>query len=395
MNGYASPHAVTVFRLLIVATFLCFVTMTSLSVLSVFLIEAGIDASTTGFILGSAGPPIIVATLFSGVISARFGTGATAAAGMVVMLVGFASFEATITSPAGAAASRIVQAVGMGLFMPAAMTYAKNLLSLERMVFLFGMYSTMFPLPNMVGPLFAETYYDLFGLRGLFLVLSLPALAGLALMLLCLRLDSGRRGRPLAVEGYLRLLRRPALRAPSLLVLAIGVIWGFSTSFMAVLLRERAIPVEYFFVTFTVMLVVGRFVLLRFTERHAPIIVLTAAALLLGGGYLMLAAFGTTPAGVIAGATVFALGHCITYPTLSVWATSAFAPAERVRPVALFNALFYAGIFAMPLFGGVAIAAWSVEALLYAMGLFALLLAAGLGAGRFVAAARAVSASRG
>jgi hypothetical protein len=195
-----------------------------------------------------------------------------------------------------------------------------------------------------------------------------------------LTLDRDRRvpeGAGPARESYGALLVRRTLAAPNLSILAVGLVWGFVISFMALLLHRRAIPTPFFFSTTTATLIASRFTLLRYLSARPRQLVVALGLGLMGLAYLMI--FPTNDRVVVAaGGVVFGLGYSMAFPILSVWVSDQFRAEERGKPVALFSALFHAGIFLLPLVVGVLSPFLSLDAVLVILAVLGLLVAAAL-----------------
>lgn len=335
-----------------------FTSHSGLAFLSVILREAGMDASRIGLVLSAPLVPILAGMYFSGHLSDRLGPLKVVRTGFFLMLISFISLQYTVSGFAGVMCSRMAYGFGYGIFMPAGMVYVKNRLSAHRMVYLVGVYGSMLLLPNLVGPAAMEFLYGRYGLPVLFWRAALPAAMGNALLFLTrperegsLRADPG---------GYLGVLRRPDVRTPSLLLVVVGLVYGFVPTLMALLLRGYGVPVARFFVPFTAFLFVGRFLVLPLIAAAPRRALVGTGLFLMAAAHLTVAYLPTAAAAAAAGA-IFGLGYGFEYPTLSVWLATLFNPEDRGKPVALLNMVFHTGIFLTPVLGGVVMELWSLS----------------------------------
>jgi predicted MFS family arabinose efflux permease len=342
------------FWLFAVATFAVFTTNSMLALLSVVLKKQGLPADLIGVVLAAPAPSILITMLLAGPIITRFGALHVARAGALIMLMSYLSFELTVDSFYGAIGSRVCHGIGYALFMPAAMIYADSNLTGEHKVYYFGIYASMFPLPNVIGPPLAEAYLRYVGVERLFLFTAIPSLLGAVLVFSLTPTNKTAVARAALVD-YLHLLRQRSLWMPYAGIFFVGAFYGFAVSFMALLLDARHIPVSYFFVTFTVCLFSSRFLLLRYVQRLSKAIVLTTGLAFLSSAYLVLALASAPTATIVAG-VLFGFGYSVAYPTLSVWVTQQFSPDKQGMPLTLYNAIFTLGIFMLPLAGGYVIA---------------------------------------
>ncbi|HYM31063.1 MAG TPA: MFS transporter [Candidatus Cybelea sp.] len=385
--GFDSRRAALQFWLFAAATFLYSLSTTMLALLSVIFKDAGLDERQIGIVLSASAIPMIIATLCSGALIGRIGAIPTAILGQIVVLATFIGLQFADHSFYGAVCCRIVQGVGLGLVVPAAMVFAKSRLNQERFVYYFGIYSSMMPLPNMFGPFIAELYLQRFGVAGFFFVAGIPILLG-AVMAAAIGGGGGWTPKSSASLGYLKLLTSRELRLPNVSALIFGLIGGFAPSFLALLLAQRGVSVSYFFSTYTICMFGSR--LLVFGRvQSLPREVIVAGGIGLGSiGYALLI-FAHGPAATVLAGILFGLGQSVNYPTLSIWFSERFPPEDRGRPVALFNTIYNLGVFLTPLFGGYVIAETGAEWLLAMLSLL------GFGLLGFIGLRFAVRSSRG
>lgn len=354
MSSFKSARARLDFWLFATATFLLFTTNSMLALLSLVMKEKRWSADLIGVVLSSPALPIVLTMLLAGLVITRFGALKVATGGAVVMLVSYLSFELTTDSLAPAVTSRVAHGFGYALFMPAAMIYADAKLTPQHRIYYFGIYASMFPLPNILGPWLAETYLRQFGTEHFFLYTVLPAALG-AILLLLLKPSPRASVQRASLIEYAHLLKNRALWAPYCGVFVVGMFYGVAVNFMALLLESRGVPVAYFFVSFTACLFGSRFLLVRYVQRLPRSLIIAGGLTLLTVAYALLA-FIPEPNVTIACGILFGLGYSVAYPTLSIWVAQQYDSDRQGMPLALFNALFTFGIFLLPLIGGYVIA---------------------------------------
>ncbi len=349
MSVFNEPGDARDYLLMASATFLVFLSHSTVTFLAVILRDLGAGEADIGVVLSAPLLPILAGMFLSGHLMERFGPLRVVRAGFLMILAAHASLQFTVTGFAGVFLSRAFHGLGYGIFMPASMTYVKEKLRPERMVHPFGIYASMILMPNIVGPWLMENLYGWMGLRGLFLVTAVPSVLGNLLA----RVPRGGH-RPRTGEehlGYGDLLRMGSIRPLMAIIFTVGMVYGIVPTMMALYLKAGGIAMVYYFTPFTAALFTGRFVVLRLLDRLSHRTLVTGGFLLMGASHLALVSFRTPGAAVLAG-IVLGLGYSLEYPTLSVWISSRFRAGERGKPVALLNMSFHAGIFITPLVAG-------------------------------------------
>jgi MFS family permease len=327
--------------------FLSFLTTSTLSYLSVMLASVGMLRADIGVVLGSPLVPVVAGVLFAGKLIGRYGALRVAVVGQALTLVSFLGMGVVLADPLGATIARFVLGLGFGLVFPAALVYARGLLGGPNTVYWFGIFTSMMPLPNFIGPPLAEWYFAHYGSSGFFLVFALPLVLSMVLMAFVKR-DTGGSPAGAAGPGYLRLLTMRSLWLPHAAIIVVGLMWGFMLSFMALYLQAQAIPVAFFFTSATLAMLASRFTIMGWLGRLPPGRVVTGGLVSMSTGYLVLALLPLDAKVVVLAGMVFGVGYSTAFPILSLWVADQFSMAERGQPMALFTAVFQASIFGVP-----------------------------------------------
>jgi len=346
-----------------VATFISFVGTSSISYFSVMLADSGMSKATIGWVLSSALLSTVPGILLCGGLLSRFSALQLAVMGQGISLLAYASFIVTFSHPLLAALSRFMVGAGFGLFFPAALLYARTLISGPNAVFLFGLYSTMIPLPNLIGPGLAEAIYQRAGIQPVLWTFTACVAVGWGLSLLLPAMPKSER--VAAPLSYWRILFNKQALLPHLAIVTVGLLWGFMLSFIALYLHATGISATIFFSTATLAMVASRFTIMAWLGRHSRYLVSGLGLLLMSGGYIILPWAPDEVAVVFSAALIFGLGYSFAFPVLSLWATDHYPQAQRGRPMAIFTALFQGGIFAIPLLAGVFSEALSLDVILH------------------------------
>src|SRR5262245_6065689 len=123
--GFVSAAARRRYWLFSLGALLLYVTNATLAVLSLALKKQGFTEASIGLVLSAPALPVLAAMLASGFIVRRFGSLTTSLAAILVMIVGYASFQLSSTDATLAAGSRVLYGLGAGIFMPSSMVYVQ------------------------------------------------------------------------------------------------------------------------------------------------------------------------------------------------------------------------------------------------------------------------------
>ncbi|WP_315763792.1 MULTISPECIES: MFS transporter [unclassified Bradyrhizobium] len=349
---FVSTSARRDFWWLCVATFFTFLTTSTASYLSVIFTSFGMDAASTGAILTSPVAVVTASSLVAARLISRFSSVSVIATGQLIILLSYLSFQITISDARLAALSYTMFILGFGLYFPAALIHAKGKLRGPRTAYYFGIFSCMFILPNVIGPSVTEWYFSNFGIQLLFPLLCVPLIFGMTLILVRRRRPSGAPravGTQVDAGPYLALLTRQTLLPAYVATFVVGFVWGFIPSFMALFLKQNAVPTALFFPAYTCTLLVSRFTILRWLSTLAPASVVSFGLACMGFALALLLLISRFPTATVAAATIFGFGYSMTFPVLSVWISDQFREDERTKPVTLFGAVFNFSTFLLPL----------------------------------------------
>lgn len=163
-----------------------------------------------------------------------------------------------------------------------------------------------------------------------------------------------------------RLLQNRDLTLPLCASFAVGILFGFVYSFMALWLRQASMSASWYFAPYALVALFSAFVVMRRARSVSPPIIVGSAFLAMSLSLFILA-ITVVPASVVASGFLFALGYSITLPTIIVWAGQKFAPSEQGRPTALTNTVFNVGGMAGPMIAGIVIPIIGFSVLAFAL----------------------------
>jgi MFS family permease len=362
-SGFVDERARGEYIRLGAGCFLVSVTNAHSALLAIVFARSGYDLHEIGLLLSVFAAPVVLSALVSGAIADRFGALSTVRLAMVLLTIGFLSFDLTRASFPAAMVSRIIQAVGQGLFLGSALTYAQGRLSPVRFVYLLGIFSSLMVVSQALGPPLGAYVLDAFGERAMFTVAAIPALAGLALTF-------GLRPLPRPPHSpglHLFSVWRRHFPEPIWAVFVSGCMSGFTIAYLAAALEARTIPIASFFVASTASLFASRFFALRHVEDVDRRVLIATGLALMSLGFVAIAVAHAVWWPVIAGGILFGTGYSLVYPLLSAWMSEGLEPSRRAGPQALLNTSFNLGLFATPYPETLLISRFGYDATLYVL----------------------------
>jgi MFS family permease len=335
------------FRLLLASAFLWGSSTSQLTLLAIVLRDHGMTAPMIAVVLSAMIVAMLLASLTSGPLASRLGATRTLLIGAIVSLAAIAVLPFVVGAAPLATLAMAGRGIGGGLFTTSGQLFAQAQARDDDRTRAVGMFTAMFLIPTFFGPALGQWSLRHWGESGFFLLPILPMVAALVLIG---RLPRGETPAPPNNAGYLALLRDHQQWLPNLATMQSGLAYAFAGSFLPLLLVERNIAVAAFFSPFAVVLLVTRFVGLKYLQ-WLPLSLLVGFGLFAyaSGLYNLTAApWLLVP---LAGA-LFGFAYGVILPTCVTWSTRHYPPAERARPVALVNTSFQIGsIIAMQLTG--------------------------------------------
>lgn len=339
------------------AGFLFSVTHNYSALLAIVFERSGHSLPSIGLLLSLFAPPAIAAAFFSSAIIARLGALAAVRWAIILTVAGLCSLALTREHFTLAVVSRVVQAIGVGLFLPAAIVYVQSRITRARFVYLVTVFSAGIPLAAAVAPPLGEWTLRHWGDTAMFAQAALPGLAGVLLTMGLRTAPQAGKATGLALTGAFR----GSFILPYIAVTTGGALYGFSISYLATDLQARAIALAAFFVPSSVGMVAVRFIAMRWLSAMRPPKLVMASLAIYALSFVLIAAARDAFVMGLAG-VAFGIGNAIMFPVVSAWLGESLAPHERAGPQAIATATFYLGIYATPLVQTFMIGAWGFYA---------------------------------
>ncbi|MCA0442278.1 MAG: MFS transporter [Proteobacteria bacterium] len=364
-SAFISSKAQMDFWLLLVGTFLVFLTVSAVAVFAIIYERNGLRQPLIGVVLSVYGAGTIMAVMLSGNLSRKYGSIRMMHIGLAIMLLSYLSFSYTLNSFSLSIASRLAQGIGYGVFLAPAMVVAKGLLTKKKFVTLFGIYAASIPMPNIIGPALAQMVLDTFDVAWYIPLTSIPMVLGVFIIS---RIHQNVRKSTGEGQSYSELLKNKKFLYACGLILFVGLFFGFIPNYMATYLSEKHISLSSFFTTFSLSLILVRFLIAPFIEKKGHEVIVGGGIVGISVSYLLMGGDDLTEMLSVAAGIMFGIGYSLCYPRLSTMSIAPFSESERERPVALFNAAFIFGTNFTPLLVGLMREHVGLDAILFSSG---------------------------
>ncbi|HEY8431932.1 MAG TPA: MFS transporter [Sandaracinaceae bacterium] len=317
--------------------------------------ELSADELAVGAIFGAMSGAAIAVRPLAGRVMDASGRRIVIVAGGVVHVVACALYLTVSSLGPWLVVVRSLQGIAIGSLYSSLFTFAADIVPASRRTEGIGIFGVSGMLPISLGGLLGDFVLSYGSYRELFAVSAVVALAALAASL---PLEEPARPRGAAGVGFFGALRQrdlvPIWLIGTLFAMGLAGTYTFVKSFVEELSSGS---VGLFFSTYAGAAIVLRVSFGWLPDRVGPTRALHPAILSISLALVVLTfardGFALAVAGVFAG-----LGHGFAFPILSALVVTRAHPSDRGSAVALFTAIFDAGLFAGgPLLGVVARAA--------------------------------------
>jgi predicted MFS family arabinose efflux permease len=312
------------------------------------LSRAGMADSEIGLIVGVAALIQIPAALAAGGLIDWFGGIRLFLVGGLAYVGGSLVLLLTGADPAGPAwpfvAARVLQGVGIGLALPAALSVVPRLVAAARQGVALSIGGLSHNLTLVVVPPLSIIVLDAAGLRGVALFVLAFLAAAFVLTLarpfgsLTVPSHAGRR-----LRSSLRFTYRREWAAPLLITLLFAAHWGLVIAYLPQRAEAAGANVGLFFAADGVGVLISRVPVGWLSDRIAPLRLMLLGVAITAVGVALLLLVPTTALLVLAGLLTGGGAALITTPTL-VALTRRSSDADRGSAFALFTAAFAVAI---------------------------------------------------
>ena len=342
-KGFVDAQSHREFWIAATASLLFSITTCHSALVAIALQHTGYDLRSIGILIGITAAPVLLVTVFSGVITARLGALGALRLAMVLLALGVGSLAFSRVNFWTALASRLVWGMGVGLFLSPLMVYVQSRLTPLRFVYLVAAFSATVPLALAIAPPIGEVILDRFGETAMLVTGCVPA--GLAALLTFL-LRPMARPEQKGSGSLLRAARSWHLLPVAGLVIG-GAHYGYTSAYLAPALREWGTSLGWFFIPMTIAMIFSRLGAMRRLSAFPPRL-LSSAGLIGSSLALIVCAYQRGPLFVAIAGIMLGVGNSMMYPVISAWLGRGAGPAERPGVQALASTGFYVGVYLMP-----------------------------------------------
>jgi len=254
----------------------------------------------------------------------------------------FAEFEASMY------AARIVHGIAMGFFLPAVITFSKSMLTGKNETANFGVFTSMIPGANLIGPTLGEQYLIEFGNENYFFVTAIPGAISLILFAFLFVRYSKEETKHDVVHGYWQVVKEREITVPIIGIVFPGLLWGFVLTYVSLSLNTAGLSIGVFFVSLTTFLFIGRFLVLRIIGGMKREFVVLVSTVVMSLALVLVSVYSTNTVAAVSGA-LFGVSYSISYPVFSMWVANSISPNLKPQAVALTNTLFNTYLYSAPL----------------------------------------------
>jgi predicted MFS family arabinose efflux permease len=342
-HGFIDARAHREFWIAATASLLFSITTCHSALVAIALQHSGYDLQDIGVLIGVSAAPVLLVTVFSGVITARLGARGALRLAMILLALGVGSMAVTRQNFWAALVSRLVWGAGVGLYLSPMMVYVQSRLTPLRFVYLVAAFSATIPLALAIAPPIGEQILDRFGVTAMFAVGAVPAVLAVALAGLLRPLP--KVDRP-GGGSLVKAVRRWHILPVCGLIIG-GAHYGYAAAYLAPALREYGTGLGWFFVPMTIAMIFSRVGAMRrlsaLPPRHLAVGGLIGSSLA-----LMVCAYQRGPAVAALAGVMLGAGNSMMYPVISAWLGRGAAPPDRPGVQALTSTGFYVGVYLTP-----------------------------------------------
>jgi predicted MFS family arabinose efflux permease len=337
------------FVLLMVSNLFLFLSLEMLlPTLPVFAADKGGTDAQIGMIIGFFTYSAVLLRPFVGIWSDRFGKKTLLLIGVVICLIGTASYYAAVTI-AFMLMLRVVHGVGFGIATTLYGTVVSDIIPASRRGEGMGFFGTGNALAISLGPFLGVWLMEEYGFDMLFIV---GACILLVAVLSTAFVKGDTKEERLQIQAKAKMTDMPLMLKfvepkallPSLLGLLVGLSLGGVISFITLFGKETGIAnIGFFFLVLAISEFLIRFISGRIFDRQGRFWVLFPAAIFCIIGCIML--YFTTGTGMLLLAAVFyGAGFGAIFPALQAWVIDRVEPQRRGVATATFYNAFDIGI---------------------------------------------------
>lgn len=237
---------------------------------------------------------------------------------------------------------RLFFGVALALGIVASLTMAADMVAGPRLNEGLGIFGIMPMLGLALGPLLGELMITHFGFQAMFL--GATSIFVLSIILLCPLGDTFQDSGTLSKGGFFRVLAFPLVWRMALASLFFGIAFAAHAGFVAPYAHTYDIPASAYFGFYSAAAILSRLFIGRLTLFFGEMLLIPAAMIIAGIGFVSLIAVSNTLGFIVAG-FVAGLGHGLFFPSLIALSIRHMVASNRGKVAGILTGGFDSGIF--------------------------------------------------
>ncbi|MGW8193967.1 MAG: MFS transporter [Desulforhopalus sp.] len=237
---------------------------------------------------------------------------------------------------------RLFFGVALALGIVASLTMAADMVAGPRLNEGMGIFGIMPMLGLALGPLLGELMVTRLGFHSMFL--GATSVFVLSIFLLCPLRDTFQDAGTLSKSGFFRVLAFPLVWRMALMSLFFGAAFAAHAGFVAPYAHAYDIPASAYFGSYSTAAILSRLFLGRLARFFGEMLLIPAALIIAGIGFVSLIAVSNT-LGLIMAGFVAGLGHGLFFPSLIALTIRHMVASNRGKVAGILTGGFDSGIF--------------------------------------------------
>jgi len=331
-----------------------------------------------GFVLGITAISTIITILWLGHLTACLGQMQTIAISSVLITVALFIFGMADSLDGVIYAAGALLGVGWGLYYVLTPVVLTQLIAATERVRAFTLLSVFvmagFGLSPVLGGSLVKPGY---GIEFAFILLGLLCLisGGIFWMLKGAVATHSitsikQENSELSISITLQVLRTKALR-PIIMVWLGASVFAAVANFQTVYAGLRGLDYSWYFLAYTITVVICRMVLAEFIGGRAPYGVIAALLAVMTASILLLLVLGDSSALYVLAAVLFGIGYGVSYPIVKAMGANDATPEIMSQTLQIFGVAYFIGVFGFPFIAGWIINSFGMTPLLYVAAIMA------------------------
>ncbi len=334
--------------------------------------------TNVGFVLGITAVTTIITILWLGHVTARFGRMQTIAVSSALITIALFIFGAADSLSVTIYVAGGLLGIGWGLYYVLTPVVLTQLIADTERVRAFTLLSVFVMAGFGLSPVLGGSLVKLgYGIEFAFILLALLCLVSGAIFWMLKGpvaahsiASSQQENSELSISITLQVLRTKALR-PIIMVWLGASVFAAVANFQTVYAGLRGLDYSWYFLAYTITVVICRIVLAEFIGGRAPYGIIAALLAVMTASILLLLMLGDNNALYVLAAVLFGIGYGVSYPIVKAMGANDAKPEIMSQTLQIFGVAYFIGVFGFPFVAGWIINNFGMIPLLYVAAIMA------------------------